>query len=284
MMEWRSRSYGETTGDGRRATDETQPVIPSEARDLQLTRPADHFSGIAKAYAEFRPRYTPELFDYLATIVTKPHRAWDCGAGSGQATLDLAERFDEVIATDLSEKQLARAPARPNIRWLVAPAEAVPIESSSVNLTTVAQALHWFDHDRFYAEVRRVSAPGAAIAAWTYAPPQMDGEVGAAVRRLMYETVGPYWPPERQYVETEYRTIPFPFERIEAPKMSLREHWTLDQVAGYARSWSATARYVAARGEDPVVELEKELRAVWGATEQRAITWPLILLAGRVEA
>jgi hypothetical protein len=129
-----------------------------------------------------------------------------------------------------------------------------------------------------------VSAPGAAIAAWTYASPRMDGDVGAALRRLMYETVGDYWPPERQYVEQEYRTIPFPFERIETPRLSLQESWTAEQLAGYARSWSATARYVAAVGTDPVVALESELRAVWGdSTSRRTIQWPLVLIAGRVD-
>ena len=246
---------------------------------------SDHFSGISQAYAAFRPRYPRELFDYLASIVERHARAWDCGAGNGQATLDLAARFDEVIATDVSAEQIARAPARPNVRWLVAPAESAPIESASVDLTTIAQALHWFDHDRFYAEVRRVSARGAAIAAWTYAPPRMDGNLGAALRHFAYETVGAYWPPERQYVETEYRTIPFPFQRIEAPALSIREEWTPEQVAGYARSWSATARYVAARGEDPVVGFEEELRSVWGdPSKRKTIMWPLILLAGRVEA
>lgn len=246
---------------------------------------ADHFSAIAKTYAAFRPRYPRELFEYVTSIVKRHHLAWDCGAGNGQATVDLAERFDEVIGTDASAEQLAKAPAHPKIKWLVAPAESAPIASSSVDLTAVAQALHWFDHERFYAEVRRVSAPGAAIAAWTYGSPRMDGDVGRAVRRLMYETVGENWPPERQYVEQEYRTIPFPFERLDAPRLSLVEHWTLDQVAGYARSWSATALYVKAHGTDPVVGLESELRETWGdPAERRAITWPLILLAGRVAA
>jgi SAM-dependent methyltransferase len=244
----------------------------------------DHFSHISRAYAEFRPRYSRELFDYLASIVSRHHRAWDCGAGNGQATLDLAERFDEVIATDISAQQLVRAPARANVRWLVAPAESAPIEASSVDLTTVAQALHWFDHDRFYAEVRRVSAPGAAIAAWMYASPRMDGDVGAALHRLMYETLGDDWPPERQLVEQEYRTIPFPFERLDSPRLSIEEQWTPEQVAGYARSWSATARYVAARGGDPVTGLEAELRELWGdSTQRRTIRWPLVLLAGRVD-
>ncbi len=249
-----------------------------------MNRPADHFSVIARTYASFRPRYPRALFDFVASIVDRHRLAWDCGAGNGQATVDLAERFEKVIGTDSSAEQLAKAPAHPKIEWLVAPAESVPIATGSVDLTTVAQALHWFDHDRFYAEVTRVSAPGAAIAAWTYAPPRMDGDVGRAIKRLMYETLGENWPPERQYVEQEYRTIPFPFPRLESPRLELVEHWTLDQVAGYARSWSATALYVAAHGADPVVELERELRAIWGdPAERRTITWPLILLTGRVE-
>jgi SAM-dependent methyltransferase len=249
-----------------------------------LTRPADHFSVIAKTYAAFRPRYPRELFDYVASIVDHHRLAWDCGAGNGQATVDLAERFDEVVGTDASAEQLAKAPAHPKIRWLVARAESVPLASSSVDLTAVAQALHWFEHDRFYAEVRRVSAPGAAIAAWTYGPPRMDGDIGRAIKRLMYETLGENWPPERHYVEQEYRTIPFPFTRLESPRLELVEHWTLDQVAGYARSLSATALYVAAHGTDPVVAFEDELRQIWGdQAERRTITWPLVLLAGRVD-
>jgi len=275
-----------TAGGERRAESPARDgERPSPVADPRSPSASDHFSSISKAYAAFRPRYPRELFDFLASIVERRVRAWDCGAGNGQATLDLADRFDEVIATDVSAEQIARAPARPNVRWLVAPAESAPIESGSVDLTTIAQALHWFDHDRFYAEVRRVSARGAAIAAWTYAPPRMDGNLGAALRHFAYEVVGAYWPPERQYVETEYRTIPFPFERIEAPSLSIREEWTPEQVAGYARSWSATARYVAAHGEDPVVGFEDELRNVWGdPSERKTIAWPLILLAGRVES
>lgn len=248
-----------------------------------VSQAPDHFSGVAKAYAEFRPRYPSELFDYLASIVEHRRRVWDCGAGNGQASLDLAERFDAVLATDLSAKQLARAPERPNVLWVASSAESAPIASSSIDLTAVAQALHWFDHEPFYAEVRRVSAPGAAIAAWTYAPPRMDAAVGVALRQFAYGTVGGYWPPERRHVEQEYRTIPFPFERLRTPSFELREEWTLEQVAGYARSWSSTARYVTTHGVDPVLGLEKELRDVWGEPEsRRTIVWPLVLFVGRV--
>ena len=245
--------------------------------------PGDHFSSISAGYSTFRPRYPRALFEFLAAIAPRRRLAWDCGAGTGQATVDLAEFFDHVVGTDVSAEQISRAPKHPKIEWIVSPAESVPLESGSVDLITVAQALHWFDHARFYAEVRRVAGPGAAIAAWTYAAPRMDGAVGEVLRRTMFETVGAYWPPERRYVDEEYRSIPFPFERTAAPAFALEEQWNLAQVAGYMRTWSATTRYVAAHQQDPIVAVGQELAGLWpDATQTKRITWPLIVLAGHV--
>lgn len=246
--------------------------------------PGDHFSGVAAGYAAFRPQYPRALFEFLATIAPRRGRVWDCGTGTGQAAVDLAEWFDEVIATDVSAAQIAQAPPNSRIEWLVSAAESTPIRPASIDLVTVAQALHWFDHPRFYDEVRRVAAPGAAIAAWTYGSPRMAGEVGEALRRFSSETVGPYWPPERRHVDAGYRTIPFPFPEIAAPALNLVEHWSRAQLAGYLRTWSATTRYVAKRGHDPVEQFEHDLETWWpDQTEQRPIEWPLIVIAGRVD-
>jgi len=245
--------------------------------------PGDHFSSVSTGYSTYRPRYPRRLFEFVASITPRHELAWDCGAGTGQATIDLAEHFERVIGTDISAAQLASASKHPKITWLVSPAEATPLVSGSVDLITVAQALHWFDHARFNSEVRRVAAPGGAIAAWTYGAPRMDGAVGDVLRRSMLETLDAYWPPERRHVEDEYRSIPFPFERIAAPALSLDESWSLDQVVGYVRTWSATTRYRAAHGDDPVVAIERELAAAWdGAVPSKRIMWPLIVIAGRV--
>jgi SAM-dependent methyltransferase len=246
-------------------------------------RAPDHFSGVSSGYAEFRPRYPRALFEFIASIAPSHDRAWDCGAGSGQASVDLAESFRQVVATDLSAAQIAHAPAHPGIVRMVAAAEAAPILKKSVDAVTIAQALHWFDHARFYGEVRRVSVPGAAVVAWTYMPSKMEGEPGAIHDRLMFETLRGYWPAERWHVDSGYREIPFPFERVEAPVLRLDERWPLDRLTGYMRTWSATARYRKQHGIDPVVAVERDLRSVWGdPEEQRAISWPLVVLAGRV--
>lgn len=244
---------------------------------------ADHFSSVSAAYSAFRPRYPEALADWIASVAPARRLAWDCGAGSGQATTDLARRFEYVAATDLSAEQVDRGPRDSRIGWAVCTAECSAIRSRSANAVTVAQALHWFRHDEFYAEVRRVaSGADVPLVAWVYAAPTMDGAAGAVLHRFMYEDVGAYWPPERAYVDMEYRTIPFPFERIDPPRFALDNAWALPQVLGYMRSMSATSRFQKAHGFDPVARVEPELRALWPDDSLRRIVWPVIVLAGRV--
>jgi len=128
----------------------------------------DHFSGVAADYAAYRPQYPAALFDWLASVSPRCELAWDCACGSGQASLPLASRFALVAASDASAIQVATATASENIRYLVAAAETAPLADGTVDLVTVAQALHWFVGDEFFAEVRRVGRPGGVFAAWTY--------------------------------------------------------------------------------------------------------------------
>lgn len=245
--------------------------------------PADHFSSVSEAYSAFRPRYPTSLIDFFASLAPARDVAWDCGAGSGQATTDIARYFDFVVGTDLSADQVARAAKGAHVGWAACSAESSALRDGSVDAVAVAQALHWFAHDAFYGEVVRVSSSSdVPLVAWTYGAPQMDGDVGESLRRFMFEDVGAYWPAERKHVDAEYRTIPFPFERIETPAFTLENDWSLAQIVGYLRSMSATARSAKATGTDPVVAIEAQLRSVWRDDAPRKIVWPVIVLAGRV--
>jgi SAM-dependent methyltransferase len=243
----------------------------------------DHFSRLSAEYVAFRPRYPGALFDLLAKTSPARTRAWDCACGSGQATLDLAERFDSVVATDASAQQIAAAPAHPRVTYAVARAEDCGLDSDSVDLVTVAQSLHWFDRPQFYAEVERVLHEKGVLAVWTYGVPRLnESPLDRLLQEFYGETVGPYWPPERRHVEDGYRSIEFPFEEIASPSLSMREQWTLPQFLGYLRSWSATARYVDAHGEDPVAALVESLTPLWGDPQRsRGISWPMSLRLGR---
>jgi SAM-dependent methyltransferase len=123
----------------------------------------DHFSRQAADYAKFRPSYPREIFDYVGSIAPSRQLAWDCGTGNGQAAVGLASVFARVIATDASEKQIANAQPHERVEYRVAPAENSGTKSGSVDLIMVAQALHWFDLDRFYAEARRAMKPLSSL-------------------------------------------------------------------------------------------------------------------------
>jgi ubiquinone/menaquinone biosynthesis C-methylase UbiE len=224
----------------------------------------DHFSGVANRYADFRQHYPAALFDYLATLVPRASTVWDCACGNGQASVSLAQRFDKVIATDGSAEQIVSAKPNVKIEYQVATAEQSGLPDNSVSLVTVAQAAHWFNFEKFYAEVRRVLKPGGAIALWAYGINTVeDPAVNAVMYHYYAETVGPYWPPERVLVEQSYRTIPFPFAEVTTPKFRMETNWTLEQLLGYFSTWSATSRYIKAKGTNPIEPLRKELSAVW---------------------
>ena len=240
----------------------------------------DHFSKQAAGYAIFRPRYPQTLFDYLGSIAPSRQLAWDCGTGNGQAAVGLASVFDRVIATDASEKQIANAQSHERVDYGVAPAENSGIGSETVDLIMVAQALHWFDLDRFYAEARRVLKPGGILAASAYNLLNVEPAIDEVVNRYYYEVVGPFWPPERKLIE-RFTGLPFPFHKVDAPKFEMTAQWNLDHLHGYLRTWSSTQRFIAAKGSDLLEQIIDELHAVWGDSQQtRKVTWPLILRIG----
>ena len=189
--------------------------------------------------------------------------------------------FDRVIASDASEKQIANAQRHERVEYRLAPAENSGIESETVDLIMVAQALHWFDLDRFYAEARRVLKPDGVLAASAYNLLHINPAIDEVVDWYYYEVVGLFWPPERKLVE-QFDNLPFPFHEIDPPKFEMTAQWNLDHLVGYLRTWSSTQRFIGAKGSDPVTQIIDELRAAWGAPEQiRNVIWPLTLRIGR---
>jgi SAM-dependent methyltransferase len=243
---------------------------------------SDHFSGVAPAYATCRPGYPRELFAYLASICSRHELAWDCAAGSGQATIPLAGVFRRVLGTDTSSAMLERAPRHPRIEYQVT-AETSGLAPGSADLVTVAQALHWLDVDLFYREATRVLVPGGVLAAWTYGIQHVDDQAVDRVLGHFYtDVVGPYWPAERRHVEAGYRSLPFPFPELTPPAFSMQVQWSLPQLLGYIGTWSATQRYRDTQGRDPLTELARELGSLWGnPAAVRRVSWPLSMRVGR---
>jgi len=242
----------------------------------------DHFSGHASAYARYRPDYPSELFDYLATLTPQRRCALDCATGSGQAAIGLARHFERVIASDASVAQLQNAQKHPRVAYIGNLAEQPAVADRSIDLVVAAQAAHWFDHQRFYAEVRRALRPAGALAIWTYGLACIDPAVDAIVRQFYSEVVADYWPPERSHVESAYRTLPFPLPEIAAPPFQLTLQWDLDTFMGYLGTWSAVQRYTKATAVNPLPALRAQIAPHWNSeTTPRSVTWPLHLRVGR---
>lgn len=203
----------------------------------------DHFSGHAAAYAAARPDYPPELFAWLAARAPARDSAWDCATGNGQAAVALAGHFRRVLATDASAAQIVRAAPGPgNIDYRVAPAETPGIELESVDLVTVAQAVHWFDRPRFYAAARQALRPGGLIALWSYGLFTIDPPLDELIRHFYEHVVGAYWPPERKLIDEHYATLDFPFTEVPAPAFAMEQEWDAGQALAYLRTWSAVQR------------------------------------------
>ena len=222
------------------------------------------------------------MFSWLASISPERGRAWDCATGTGQAATRLADHFSEVIATDASETQIASAEKRANIKYYPARAEESGIEPGSVDLVTVAQAIHWFDQEDFQVEVDRVLKQGGVIAVWAYDLLQITQQIDDVVNHLYGPILEKHWPPERKIIEQGYRDIDFPYKRIDTPEFSMSSRWNLAGLAGYLNTWSAVKRYIQERKTNPVEIVFDDLSAAWGDPEtQFMVNWPMTTLAWR---
>jgi SAM-dependent methyltransferase len=242
----------------------------------------DNFSAQAASYATFRPHYPDSLFVYLAGVCQQRRTAWDCGTGNGQCAVSLTKFFDQVIATDASQEQLDKAEPHGRIEYRRARAEESGIIANSTDLITVAQALHWFRMDEFWNEVGRVLHPNGVIAVWCYELLTITPQIDAVVNRFYRETVGRYWDFERTLVEDGYQSVPFPFAELETPSFAIEASWTLGHLLGYLQSWSATQKFLAANGTDPIRIIAPEFAEAWGEpSRSHHVKWPLKIRVGR---
>lgn len=238
----------------------------------------DYFSGHSQNYDTYRPHYPDELFFHLSHVTEQHKRSWDCATGTGQAAIHLAKYYNKVIATDASDNQVRQAAELNNVIYATAPAESSGIEDHSIDLITVAQALHWFDLDAFANEANRVLTDHGVLAVWTYNLLSINPEVDAQVNYLYSTLLGPYWPPERALVENGYQDIHFPFQELEVPNFEMCAHWKLGQLIGYLNTWSAVKAYEDDQQSNPIELIFKDLVTAWGDKEQeRAVSWPLAL-------
>ncbi|WP_186756895.1 class I SAM-dependent methyltransferase [Echinicola salinicaeni] len=239
----------------------------------------DNFSGHASDYRKFRPAYPDELYEFILSKVSSRSAAWDCGTGNGQVAVKLADYFESVEATDISAQQLALAPQRNNIVYSLRSAEESGFADNSFDLITVAQAVHWFQFEKFFNEVKRSLKSRGIIALIGYGLVQLEG--GEKHLGNLYENIlGNYWDLERKYIEQNYEGIPFDFGIIRSPELSMEYHWTFDQFMGYLNTWSAVKHYERAHRESPLALVKEQFQELWDNQEKVKLKFPIILRVG----
>ncbi|MDN3667833.1 class I SAM-dependent methyltransferase [Echinicola jeungdonensis] len=242
----------------------------------------DNFSGHSAQYSKYRPHYPEAFYLYLKQLIPERNHAWDCGTGNGQVAVALSSYFEKVEATDISGNQLSQASKRDNICYSQCPAEKVPFPDQSFDLITVGQAIHWFDMEAFYREAHRTLKPGGIIAIMGYDLIQVEG-IQDLIQDFYVNVVGPYWDPERKYLDEKYATIPFPFKEQPAPCFEINLQWTLEQLYGYLNTWSAVKHYITANQKNPVDTLRNEVKKEVKKDQILRVKFPMLLRLGRNE-
>ncbi len=241
----------------------------------------DNFSTQADLYAQYRPTYPAAFYEYINGLVKNRTCAWDCGTGNGQVASVLADNFEQVLATDISAKQLANAEQKPNIQYSLQAAEQSDFPDDKFDLIVVAQAMHWFDFDKFYREANRTLKADGLFVVAGYGLMKVNAAIDVLINRFYYEIVGPYWDAERHYIDEGYKTIPFPFNEIPSPEFQISTNWTFGHLLGYLNTWSAVQHYIKDKKENPVDRIEGELRLAWGNAALLQVHFPVLLRVGQ---
>lgn len=241
----------------------------------------DNFSSQSDNYAKYRPTYPLEFFDFLNSLLPSKMNAWDCGTGNGQIAFEIAKTFKHVEATDISSAQIKNAVTVDNVHYSIQAAESVNYDNDFFDLIIVGQAIHWFDFEKFYSEVKRTGKKNAIVCAVGYGRMKVNLEIDTIIDEFYTTIIGTYWDEERKFIDENYQTIPFPFKEISTPNFSQKYFWDLDHLIGYLNTWSAVKHYIQKNGSNPITPLEIELKKIWG-NQKLNLYFPMLLRMGYV--
>jgi SAM-dependent methyltransferase len=153
------------------------------------------FEAVADIYAEVRRGYPGALFEDLqATGALGTTKAvMEVGCGTGQATGELAQRAERVLALDPGQGLVAnarRGVTADNVEFVVSTFEDFESEPASFDLIASAQAWHWVDPAVGFAKAAQTLRPGGYLAIFGHVP-MMAPEALQPAFRAAFDT---WWP------------------------------------------------------------------------------------------
>ena len=244
----------------------------------------DKFSGNSPDYKRYRPTYPLPFLEEIIGLSRQRIHCWDCGTGNGQVASVLSGYFENVQATDMSEDQIQNAFKAENIQYHISRVEKTNFPEDSFDLITAAQAAHWFDHEVFFNEVKRVSRSQGIIALWGYGLLRFNNELDKQIDAFYNEVLGSYWDSERKHIEQSYKTIDFPFPQIGLSKnYFINKSFSLDEFIGYLGTWSAVKKFNETEGYSPLDSLLQKIKPFWPDERVfRTAHFPIFTLIGLI--
>lgn len=237
-------------------------------------------------YAAHRPSYPPALAKSLTALPGGgTDLAVDVGCGTGQLTALLAEHVGHrVIGIDPSPSQIAAATPAPKALYRVGSADRLPAVDGIVDLITVAQAAHWIDDlGVFYAEARRVAAPGAVIALISYGLCQLDDDLDVLFQDFYWGDFHRFWDPRRRHVENGLADLDFLFEPLRVEQPAIVREYDLTDFLGYLGTWTAVRNARESGHAHEFAAFSEALTQHWGdPARRRTVTWPITVRAGKL--
>lgn len=227
------------------------------------------FDQKSDIYQQSRPRYPDGLYAFLQDLVGGDGNVWDVACGNGQASVDLANYFQSVKASDVSPNQIQHAIQAENVDYSVQQAERTQFEHNQFDLVCVAQALHWFDYDLFWPEVQRVLAPGGHFAAWNYNWFDTEPSVLSCIEKTIMKPIEPFWHARNRLAWDNFNAVPFPFSQINTPKFKIVLEWDLSQLFHFIHSWSAVRACMQEKGEGFFQAGWEQTQRAWGDPKSR---------------
>ncbi|KAI1318651.1 hypothetical protein EDD11_006152 [Mortierella claussenii] len=259
-------------------------------------------------YQSFRPGYNSNFFKMVYNYHARNHGqfdvAVDVGTGTGQVASVLAEKFKHVHGVDASATMLASAIQKPNITYHTSKGEDLSvIASSSVDVLTVAQALHWFDHPKFFSEVKRVLKPHGTFAAvgYSFALLEKYPRASERIHRLGDEPdqLGTCWDWGRLILDNLYKSIDVPMQNVERhyfPNINIKEQlpavmseqMTMKHFRSYIKTWSSYKNYCEKYPDRPDI-VDATIDTIMEEENLKDedvvdVTWPTVLILGENNA
>ena len=238
---------------------------------IRLFQEAAH----ASIYRQYRPAYPQKVLEIITNYVKKWSGGYDVAVdvacGSGQSTFYLQNTFRRCIGVDISKAQVKEASQAcqekglPNIEFVQGSAADIPMEASSVDVVTIAQAWHWVDPESFYAECKRILKPGGCLAVYGYGNGQIinNTECNVLLKDFYTKTLKGYWNDRRRHIDNEFKEVVLPFSNTERHYTSMLHITSLDWFIGYVSTWSGYCKYCEENpGNKELQVMEEKMRQV----------------------